>query len=115
MERLRRNTDFVRVYEKGKYSADRYVVVHFLPNQLGVSRIGFSVSKKIGKSVTRNLVKRRLRAIMQKLSPKIKQGYDIVISARVGAQEADFDSLEKSLRKAIFRAFLFMKEDRKNK
>jgi len=52
---------------------------------------------------------------MQKLSPKIKQGYDIVISARVGAQEADFDSLEKSLRKAIFRAFLFVKEDRKNK
>lgn len=112
MERLKSNTDFSRVYQKGKYSADRLVVVHYLPNQLEFSRFGFSVSKKIGNSVTRNLVKRRLRSIIQKLAPQIRQGYDIVVSARVGAQKADFLSLEKSVRHAIFRAFLFLKEDR---
>lgn len=115
MERLKSNRDFSKVYAKGKYIAERLVVVHYLPNMLEYSRIGFSVSKKIGKSVQRNLIKRRLREITRKLEPQIKPGFDIIISARSGAESALFENLEKSTRQALFRAFLFVKEDREQK
>lgn len=115
IQRLKRNTDFSKVYNEGKYSADRFVVVHYLPNDLEFSRVGYSVSKKIGKSVTRNLIKRRLREIIRKISPQIKPGFDIIISARTGVQKAKFDELEKSTRQALFRSFLLIKEDRAKK
>ncbi len=115
MEHLKSNRDFGKVYVKGKYVAERLVVVHYLPNRLEYSRIGFSVSKKIGKSVQRNLIKRRLREILRKLYPQIKPGFDIIISARNGTESALFENLEKSTRQALFRAFLLIKEDREQK
>lgn len=115
MEKLKSNSDFGKVYKKGRYTADALVVVHYLPNDLQYSRIGFSVSKKVGNSVTRNLVKRRLREILRQLYPRIYSGYDIVISARMGAEKASYASLTKSTRQALLRSSLFKKEDRGKK
>jgi len=46
------------------------------PNQLSHSRIGYAVSRRVGGAVTRNRLKRRLRAIIREMS--IRPGYDIV-------------------------------------
>lgn len=46
------------------------------PNQLSHSRIGYAVSRRVGGAVTRNRLKRRLRAIIREIS--IRPGYDIV-------------------------------------
>lgn len=115
LERLKSNSDFGKVYREGKYSADSLVVIHYLPNKLDYSRIGFSVSKKVGNSVMRNLIKRRMREIVRNFYPHIVPGYDIVISARMGANKATFNGLNHSLRQALWRSSLLIKEERKPK
>lgn len=75
-----------------------------VPNGLSLSRYGFSVTKKVGKAVQRNRVKRLLREIMR-LQP-LKQGWDIVFIARPVAVAADYHQLERSVSRLLVRAQL---------
>lgn len=93
--RLRKNGQFRYVYKKGKGSSCRELAVGFVrgPRLL----VGFAVSKKIGNAVTRNRVKRRLRAAFQRELPLLKSGL-YVVTAREAAAQADFKTLWSSMR-----------------
>ncbi|MCK9486726.1 MAG: ribonuclease P protein component [Dehalococcoidia bacterium] len=56
-----------------------------------VTRIGLSVGKQIGGAVVRNRLKRRLRMIVRDLH--WRQGYDVVILPRAGADSASFEEI----------------------
>ena len=92
--RLRKNSQFQYVYRKGKSIGARELVLIYVPS--GRLLVGFSVGKKVGNAVKRNLVKRRLRAAFQGEMPQLKKGLYIV-AARSGAAEADYQALRKSL------------------
>ena len=62
-----------------------------------VTRVGFSVSKKIGKAVVRNRVKRRLREAVTPLLPGIRIGYNIIFIARNPLVEAPFSTIGAQL------------------
>ena len=65
-------------------------------------RIGFTVTKKIGNAVTRNRMKRRLRALARELLPEEGvRGADHVLIGRNGGIERDFAQLRNELRKAL--------------
>lgn len=64
-------------------------------------RIGFSVSKKIGKAVVRNKVKRRLREVCRLNEKIFPQGFDLIIVARVRIKTASYSIIEKSLLDSI--------------
>jgi ribonuclease P protein component len=94
---LRKNHDFRIVYNRGKSIANRLVVMFVLPNNLGINRVGFSVSKKVGKSVIRSRVTRLLRESVRLLENKVKIGYDIVILARVNCNEMSFSEAKSAV------------------
>lgn len=73
-----------------------------MPNELELTRYGFAVGRRIGKAVVRNRIKRRLREILRQAP--LQKGWDIVIIARIPAAQADYKSLEKSVRKLLDRA-----------
>jgi ribonuclease P protein component len=60
-------------------------------------KVGFSVSKKVGKAVTRNKVKRRLRECFRPYLGDVKTGLYVVV-ARPAAAQAAFDVLQKDMR-----------------
>lgn len=60
-------------------------------------QVGFSVSKKVGNAVTRNLVKRRLRECFRPYLGDVKNGLYVIV-ARPSAAKATFQSLEKDMR-----------------
>lgn len=94
---LKRNKEFTRVYKGGKSVVSRTMVLIHRRTGTGLVKIGFSVSKKIGNSATRNKVKRRLRAAITPLIPSIKPGSSIVIIARGAILTEKFADVENSL------------------
>ena len=92
---LKKNSDFRRLYAKGKSVVTPYMVLYCRRNSLGVNRLGYTVSTKLGHAVVRNRVRRRLREIYRLNSPSMKQGWDIVVVARsrcVGARYAKMNA-----------------------
>ncbi|HMK49663.1 MAG TPA: ribonuclease P protein component, partial [Thermodesulfovibrionales bacterium] len=71
MRSLTRRRDFDFVFKEGSSAATKSLVIYARPNELDFCRLGLSVSKKIGKAVTRNRVKRLLREAMRKMSGDI--------------------------------------------
>lgn len=99
--RLKKNKDFKIVYRKGKSFANRDFVIYHKKNSYGYPRIGFSVSKKVGKAWKRNIIKRRLREILRKNENVLSLNYDIIIIVRQTLKNADYISMEKSLKHAL--------------
>ena len=60
-------------------------------------QVGFSVSKKVGNAVTRNLVKRRLHECFRPYLGDVKNGLYVIV-ARPSAAEATFQSLQRDVR-----------------
>jgi ribonuclease P protein component len=75
-----------------------------VPNGLSLSRYGFSVTKRVGKAVQRNRLRRLLREIMRLQS--LRPGWDIVFIARSVAVNADYHQLERAVTELLARAQL---------
>lgn len=79
--RILRPAEFVRVYDNG-YSVRRGpLLVHALGSR-ATTRLGLSVSRKVGNAVIRNRVKRRLRDAFRRLQHDLPAGYDLVVTVR---------------------------------
>lgn len=99
--RLKKNRDFKLVYKRGKSYANRDFIIYQKKNGLNISRIGFSLSKKVGKAWKRNLIKRRLREIIRKNNLLLSAGYDIIIIVRPKIKDIEYNAMEKSLLHAL--------------
>lgn len=82
-------------------------LVIYLKRDLGQpqARFGFVVAKTVGNAVTRNLVKRRLRALCREALPAIPKGTALVIRALPTAAQADWNKLSTEFNSAMNRAF----------
>jgi ribonuclease P protein component len=107
-QHLTKSEDYALVYEQGSSWASELMVMKALPNQLGFSRYGFSVGKRLGGAVVRNRVKRRMREIMRVLP--LEAGWDIIFIARPKAAAASFAVLEKTVRGLLTRAKILARE-----
>jgi ribonuclease P protein component len=99
---LKKNYEFKRLYNKGKNSASQYVAVYCRPNGGSSSRLGITVSGKIGGAVIRNRIRRRLKEIYRTNEHRLKPGFDIVIAARRKCISASYHEIEASVF-AVFR------------
>lgn len=101
LERLRRPQDFARCYQSGRFRKNRLAVLHVADAPDGVTRVGFAVSKKLGKAVVRNRVKRRLREAVRAYAEHLKPGLHLVFSARVAAKDAEFAQLKEAVQQLL--------------
>jgi ribonuclease P protein component len=86
--RLSRSGDFDRVYRDGRSHANRFLVLYTFPRsadapQADQTRLGISVSRKVGGAVERNAVKRALREAFWGIGEdSLPPDYDFVLVAR---------------------------------
>ena len=107
---LKKNSDFRRLYNKGKSAVTPFLVVYCRRNRGGANRLGYTVSTKLGHAVVRNRVRRRLREIYRLNAPRLKAGWDIVVVARGRAVGAPYRKLEEAFLQACDKLSL-MRED----
>ena len=95
---LKKDIEFRRVYRRGKSFANKYLVLYIFKNSRDTSRIGISVSKKVGNAVTRNSIRRRIKeAYRLNGDSKVKGGFDIIFIARNACADADYMDIKKSI------------------
>lgn len=103
-ERLKARRDFVTVYRKGRAWANRLLVLRALPRDLPHYRCGFVVSKRVGRAVVRNRLKRRLKEGLRVLS--VQPGWDLILLARPPAATASYHELREAIVNLLSRARL---------
>jgi ribonuclease P protein component len=106
--RLTRDADFKLVRAEGKSSVHRLVVLYARPNGSSVTRVGFSVGKRVGKAVVRNRSRRRLREVVRPLFVRMQPGWDLVLIARGAIVEASFQEVRSAVEQVFRRAGLFV-------
>ncbi len=92
---LKLNHIFRRLYATSGH-ANGYLVLYAKPNRMGVNRVGITTSKKLGKAVVRNRVRRRLREIYRLNEGRFTPGWDIVVVARTRCIAAPFEKLTQA-------------------
>ena len=109
---MKKNSDFRRLYAKGKSAVNPYMVLYCRRNSLGVNRLGYTVSTKLGHAVVRNRVRRRIREVYRLHEDAFCPGWDIVVVARSRAVDAPFAKLTASFLNLAGRAGILKGEDR---
>jgi ribonuclease P protein component len=101
---ITKNDEFKNVYKKGKKIVNKYFIFYYFKNNLRYDRIGFTVSKKVGKAVTRNKVRRVLKEILRLNLMKTKKGYDFVIVARNLLKDSEYKKVDNEF-KNVYKKF----------
>ena len=105
---LTKTAQYGLVYDKGSSRVNNLMVIKALPNGLDISRYGFSVSRRVGKAVVRNRVRRLFREILRQIT--LQAGWDIIFIARSPVSRVSYADLEKSIRGLLVQAGLLARE-----
>lgn len=95
--RLTHSRDFVRVRRQGRSAGSSVAALYVLPVRPPQVRVGFSVSKRVGKATMRNRVKRLLREAVRHQLDTICPGQHLVFVARPAAAGKSYDEIAESV------------------
>ena len=95
--RILKREDFLRIGQKGRRLRTRHFTVLYIENDIGNTRCGITVSKKIGNAVIRNRVKRRLREFFRLNRDNLKSSTDYIFIARNGSSELEYCEIKDEL------------------
>ena len=103
-QRLKKSKDFKNVFQNGSSWANQTLVLICYFSGLSSSRVGVSISKRVGNAVIRNKIKRRLREIIRK--ENLPVGWDMVFIARKKSSVSNQLKLSLSVKSLIKQAKL---------
>ncbi len=101
--RLLNRKDFENVFREGRKAVRPSIVLYARAVPEGQEpRLGLAVSRKVGKAVVRNRVRRRLREVFRLLVPRLLEApVEVVLVARPKAAESSYAALEREVHGAL--------------
>ena len=97
-----RHADFQAVYQEGKKHFSANITAFYRRRNNGAgTRVGFTVGKVLGGAVTRNRIRRRMRAAVQRRLAEFAVAVDIVMHPRKSVLNMEFSRLEAEVEKIL--------------
>ena len=95
--RLKKRKEFGYIYNNGDYTYSKSLTLLYTENRQKRTKIGFSVSKKVGKAYLRNKIKRQLRAIIRENFDKLPKFKNYVFVAKPQIVELSYKEIERDV------------------
>ena len=93
---IKKNSEFQQVYRNGKSYANKLLIMYICRTERPETRIGISVSKKVGNSVVRHHLARLVRESFRLNRDTLEEGLDIIVVARAAAKDSDYKTIERA-------------------
>ena len=105
--RLKSSRVFTSLHRRGVSTANQRLVLVYAPSKYSL-KVGFIVSKKVGKAVVRNKVRRRLREAFRALIPFVEDKCNYIIIARAECADSTFSQIADSIVQALKKSKLLV-------
>lgn len=105
---LKRNNEIRYILKKGTFYNSKLLCIYIIKNNRNTNRLGIIVSKKIGKAVKRNMVKRKIREVYRKYS--LISGYDVLImwKNKNDYKKANYNDILIEMKKIFIKADILL-------
>jgi len=106
---IKTNSEFTRIYKNGRHYSGKYLTFYVLTGDPGRNGMGITASRKVGKSVRRNRVKRLIRENYRQFEPYVMCGYLFVyiVRARQDGYIPDYHEIRREMKDLFIRAGVF--------
>ena len=105
INKIKKNKDFAFIYNNSKKVYTRYAIIFIKENNKKEQRFGFVASKKTGKAVQRNRIKRLFREFVKLNKSKFKESSDYIFVGKSNLKEniksLKYKDIEKDINKVI--------------
>lgn len=109
---IKKNNEFKKVYEAKKSFATKNIVVYVFKNvDMESNRLGISVSKKVGNSIVRHKLTRRMREIFREVNKSLKKSFDIVVLFRIDSEKKEFLELKNDFIKLCMKHGILIEKE----
>ena len=102
--RLTKRKEFGYVYKNGKYANNNYLTLIYVPSKYKNIKIGFSVSKKIGKAYVRNKIKRQLREIIRLNLNDLQESFNYIFVTKPEITTLTYAQIKDAVMDVLTRA-----------
>lgn len=99
--RLRRSWEYRRVSKMGCKLNTPHFILLVTENEFSYSRLGLTVSRKVGNAVVRNRLKRQLREFFRLSSRRFHQSIDLSVIAKSGAAALTMSTISREITNAL--------------
>ncbi len=101
--RLKRRSDFGRVFKFGRTVGDRYIILFILSNKSGNGRVGFTSQRSAGSAVKRNRIRRRMRALFSLFAENLNDCGDVILLGKKPVLTEDWPRLVQSMQRLLIK------------
>lgn len=108
--RLKKRKEFAYIYKNGKKINSKNLSLVFVSSKKMETRIGISVSNKVGKAVSRNKIKRQIREVIRFFLKNLKNHQNFILVAKPSITSCCFEDIKKEVFYLLNKGNLFKNE-----
>ncbi|MGN1212549.1 MAG: ribonuclease P protein component [Christensenellales bacterium] len=109
--RLKKRKQFNWTFKNGQKCYGKNLILVFNSSWAKDYKVGFSVTKKVGKAVVRNKVKRRIKEAVRIYQNNIAQNHTLIFVAKPQIVDVEFSTIVKEVEFLLKKSGLFIKDE----